>query len=179
MLIRDAVEDDFADVQAIYAHHVQHGVGTFEETPPSVAEMAGRWRSVTGFGLPWLVAEAEGRLWGYAYATPFRTRSAYRFIAEDAIYVAHDAHRRGVGRQLLQTLIDRCAAMGLRQLRAVIGASGNTGSIGLHAALGFERAGAFHDVGYKHSRWLDIVLMQKGLNDGGARAPDSAGLPLD
>jgi len=178
VLIRDAVEADFGQVQAIYAHHVRSGVGTFEETEPTVYEMTARWRSATGFGLPWLVAEAEGRLWGYAYATPFRTRSAYRFIAEDAIYVAHDAHRRGVGRQLLQALIDRCSAMGLRQLLAVIGDSGNTGSVGLHAALGFAPAGAFRDVGYKHGRWLDIVLMQKVLGDGGARAPDSPGLPL-
>ncbi len=167
-----------AAVQTLYAHHVLNGVGTFEETPPSVDDMTARWRIATGFGLPWLVAEAEGRLWGYAYATPFRTRSAYRFIAEDAIYVAHDAHRRGVGRLLLQGLIDRCAALGLHQLLAVIGDSANAGSIGLHAALGFAPAGVFRDVGYKHSRWLDIVLMQKGLNDGGARAPDSPGLPL-
>lgn len=178
MLIREAGAADFAAIQAIYAHHVLEGVGTFEEVAPTVPEMLERWAGVTRLGLPWLVAEAEGRLWGYAYASPFRTRTAYRFIAEDAVYVAHDAHRRGVGRALLQALIDRCEALGLHQLLAVIGDSGNAGSIGLHAALGFEPAGVVRDAGHKHCRWLDIVLMQKVLNGGGARDPSGPGLPL-
>jgi L-amino acid N-acyltransferase YncA len=186
MLIRDATEADLPAIQAIYAHHVLNGVGTFEETPPTVEDMAGRWAGVTGLGLPWLVAEdearadgrPEGRLWGYAYATPFRTRSAYRYVAEDAIYVAHDAHRRGVGRALMQALIARCEALGLRQLMAVIGDSDNEGSVGLHAAMGFEPAGVFRDVGYKHRRWLDIVLMQKVLGGGGDVEPSGPGLPL-
>jgi phosphinothricin acetyltransferase len=178
MLIRDATTADMPAVQAIYAHHVLHGVGTFEEVPPTVEDMTGRWTSVAGYGLPWLVAEDEGRLWGYAYATPFRTRAAYRYVAEDAIYVAHDAHRRGVGRLLLAELVARCEALGLRQLMAVIGDSGNSGSIGLHAALGFEPAGTVRDVGYKHGRWLDIVILQKALNGGAERDPDALGLPL-
>ncbi len=178
MLIRAATAADMPAVQAIYAHHVLHGVGTFEEVPPTVQDMTGRWKSVAGYGLPWLVAEAEERLWGYAYATPFRTRAAYRYVAEDAIYVAHDAHRRGVGRLLLAGLVARCEALGLRQLMAVIGDSDNSGSIGLHAALGFEPAGAVRDVGYKHGRWLDIVILQKALNGGADRDPDAPGLPL-
>ncbi len=178
MLIRDATEADLAAIQAIYAHHVLNGVGTFEEVPPTVDDMTGRWRAVVGLGLPWLVAEDEGRLWGYAYAAPFRARSAYRYVAEDAIYVAHDAARRGVGRALMRDLIARCEALGLRQLMAVIGDSANAGSIGLHRAVGFEPVGVFRDVGYKHRRWLDIVLMQKRLNDGGDRDPEGDGLPL-
>ena len=178
MLIRDATEADLPALQAIYAHHVLKGVGTFEEVPPTVEDMAGRLAGVTRLGLPWLVAEDDRRLWGYAYATPFRSRSAYRYVAENAVYVAHDAHRRGVGRALMEGLIARCEALGLHQLMAVIGDSANTGSIGLHAAMGFEQVGVFRDVGYKHRRWLDIVLMQKRLRDGGEREPEGAGLPL-
>jgi L-amino acid N-acyltransferase YncA len=178
MLIRDADQADMAAVAEIYAHHVREGFGTFEETPPSTEEITSRWQAVTALGLPWLVAEAEGRLWGYAYATPFRTRAAYRFAAEDAVYAAHDAQRRGVGRALLAPLTARCEALGLRQLMAVIGDTGNSGSIGLHAAMGFEPVGTFRSVGYKHRRWLDIVLMQKVLNGGDGSPPDGPGLPL-
>ncbi len=178
MLIRDAAEADMAAVAALYADHVLNGVGTFEETPPTTEEIARRWREVAALGLPWIVAETEGRLWGYAYATPFRTRAAYRFVAEDSVYVAPDAQRRGVGRGLLAQLIARCEALGLRQLMAVIGDSDNAGSIGVHAALGFEPAGVFRAVGYKHRRWLDIILMQKALNGGDDLPPDGPGLPL-
>jgi len=176
VLIRDATEADLPAIQALYAHHVLYGLGTFEEVPPSVDDMAGRWAGVVRLGLPWLVAEDEERLRGYVYATPFRARSAYRYVAEDAVYVAHDAHRCGVGRALMQDLISRCEALGLSQLMAVIGDSANTGSIGLHAALGFEQVGVFRNVGYKHRRWLDIVLMQKPLN--GDSEPEGPGLPL-
>jgi phosphinothricin acetyltransferase len=179
---------DLPAIQALYAHHVLHGRGTFEEVPPSVDEMSGRWGGVTALGLPWLVAEDdgrphkgrpyEGRLWGYAYAVPFRSRSAYRYVAEDSVYVAHDAHRRGVGRALMHALILRCEALGLHQLMAVIGDGANAGSIGLHAAMGFEPVGVFRHVGYKHRRWLDIVMMQRPLNGGGDRAPEGPGLPL-
>ena len=172
------MEADLPAVTALYAHHVLHGVGTFEEAPPSVDEMAERRRAVAARGLPWLVAEDDGRVLGYCYAAPFRTRAAYRYVAEDAIYVAHDAQGRGVGQALLLAMVDRCTALGLRQLMAVIGDRGNDGSIRLHASVGFERVGVFRDVGYKHGRWLDIVLMQKPLNGGGDSAPIGAGLPL-
>lgn len=178
MLIRDATDADLPAITALYAHHVLHGVGTFEEVPPSVDDMTARWIGVVDLGLPWLVAEVEGRVLGYAYAVPFRARSAYRYVAENAVYVAHDAPRRGVGRAVLGALIGRCEALGLRQLMAVIGDSGNAGSIGLHTALGYETVGVFRDVGYKHRRWLDIVLMQKRLTDGGDREPEGPGLPL-
>ena len=178
MLIRDAAEADIAVIAAIYAHHVRQGGGTFEETPPSGDEIAGRWRGIRQLGLPWLLAEDGGRPLGYAYATPFRPRSAYRYVAEDSVYVAPDAQGRGVGKALLTELIARCEALGLRQLLAVIGDSDNAGSIGLHASLGFRRTGAFEGVGYKHGRWLDIVMMQRALNAGDSAPPDSQGLPL-
>jgi phosphinothricin acetyltransferase len=178
MLIRDATEADIPAVTAIYTHHVLHGLGTFEETPPPAKEIAERWRGVAGLSLPWLVADDDGQVLGYAYATPFRSRSAYRYVAEDSVYVAPHAHRRGVGKALLAELIVRCEAIGLRQLMAVIGDSDNAGSIGVHRALGFQPAGAFQGVGYKHCRWLDIVLMQKPLNGGVSTPPDGEGLPL-
>lgn len=178
MNVRDASEADMEAVAAIYADHVLHGVGTFEEVPPSTLEIGDRWRSVTSQGLPWLVAESEGRILGYAYATPFRARSAYRYVAEDSVYVAADAHRRGVGKALLGELIRRCEALGLHQLMAVIGDSENHGSTGLHAALGFRQIGTFEAVGYKHCRWLDIVLMQRPLNAGAHAPPEGPGLYL-
>lgn len=176
--VRDAAPDDMAAAAALYARHVLHGVATFEEVPPDTAEMQRRLAAVRSVGLPWLVAEAQGSVLGYAYATPFRHRSAYRFVAEDAIYIADEARGRGVGKALLSALVGRCEALGLRQLMAVIGDSGNAGSIGLHAALGFQPCGRFAEVGYKHGRWLDIVLMQKVLNGGGAAPPEGPGLPL-
>lgn len=178
LIVRDAEAGDMAAVAEIYAHHVLHGVGTFEEIPPTEAEMQARRAAVVARSLPWLVAVEDGRVLGYCYATPFRPRAAYRYVAEDAIYVAADAHGRGVGRALLTALVARLEAMGLRQLMAVIGDGGNRGSIALHAALGFERIGAFKDVGYKHGRWLDIVLMQKVLNVGAKTPPDGPGLDL-
>lgn len=178
MKVRDATEADLEAVTAIYAEHVLHGVGTFEEVPPTPDEIRSRWQGVTRLDLPWLVAEANGRVLGYAYATPFRPRSAYRYVAEDSVYVAADAHRRGVGKALLAALIVRCEALDLRQLMAVIGDSENQGSIGLHAALGFEPAGMFKAVGYKHCRWLDIVLMQRPLNAGAEAPPEGPGLRL-
>jgi len=178
VLIRDATRTDMPSVQFIYAHHVLNGVATFEEAPPPVEEITVRWTAVTALGLPWLVAEDAGRLWGYAYAAPFRSRSAYRYVAEDAVYVAHDAHRRGVGRALMERLIVQCEAAGLHQLMAVIGDSANAGSIGLHASVGFLPVGVFRNVGYKHCRWLDIVLMQKALKGDGDLKPEGAGLPL-
>lgn len=178
MIVRDATEADMTAVAAIYAEHVLHGVGTFEEVPPGVDEILARWRAVKALDLPWLAAEAQGRVLGYAYATPFRSRSAYRYVAEDSVYVAADAHRQGVGKALLGELIHRCEALGLRQLMAVIGDSGNSGSIGLHAGLGFRPVGTFEAVGYKHSRWLDIVLMQRPLNLGADAPPEGPGLSL-
>lgn len=178
LTLRPPHPGDLAAIHEIYAHHVRTGLGTFEEAPPSVEEMAGRQAAVLERGLPYLVAEADGRVLGYAYAGPFRTRSAYRYTVEDSVYVAADAHRRGVGRTLLQAVIARCEAMGLRQMLAVIGDSGNDGSIGLHRACGFEFKAVLPGVGFKFGRWVDIVWMQLPLGGGTASPPEGPGLAL-
>jgi phosphinothricin acetyltransferase len=125
-----------------------------------------------------VVAERDGRLLGFAYAGPFRPRPGYRFTAEDSVYVAPDAIGAGVGRAVLSSVIEACEAFGLRQLVAVIGDSGNAASIGLHRALGFQPSGVGRSLGFKHGRWVDIVWMQKSLNGGDDRAPDTEGLQL-
>jgi phosphinothricin acetyltransferase len=170
--IRDSTEADLDAIVAIYAHHVAHGLGSFEETPPGREELARRRAEVLGRGFPYLVAaEGAGRVLGYAYAGPYRTRSAYRHSVENSVYVAPDAARRGIGRKLLAALIARCEAAGFRQMIAVIGDSGNAGSIGLHQALGFRRVGTLEAIGWKHGRWVDSVLMQRALGSGGDSPP--------
>ena len=176
--LRPAAVADLPAIQAIYAHHVVHGLGTFEEVPPTVEEMARRHAAVTGYGLPWLAAHAAGRVVGYAYAGPFRTRAAYRYTVEDSVYVAPDAIGRGVGKAVLSEVIRSCEAFGIRQVVAVIGDSANAGSIGLHTALGFEPAGVGKGFGYKLGRWVDIVWMRKSLNGGDTTAPDALGMQL-
>ncbi len=177
MVIREIEPRDIPGVAAIYGHHVLVGFGSFEETPPSVEDIAGRIAAVQALGLPYLVAD-DGEVIGFAYASSFRPRPGYRFTAEDSVYVGKDAMGRGVGRALLQAVIDRCAALGLRQLMAIIGDSDNAASIGLHQALGFSRIGVARNVGFKHGRWVDLVWMQRALRDGADSAPDSAGLRL-
>jgi L-amino acid N-acyltransferase YncA len=161
--IRDASEADFPAIQAIYAHHVLHGAGSFEEEPPDVATMLARFAAVRARGLPWIVVEEAGAIRGYSYARPYHERSAYRFTLENSVYVAHDAARRGYGRALLGELLARCTADGYRQMIAIIGDSGNSGSIGLHTAMGFRHAGLLRGVGLKFGRTLDSVLMQRAL----------------
>jgi len=178
LTLAPAASEDLAAIQAIYAHHVLNGLGTFEETPPSVEEMARRHAAVTGYGLPWLVARAEGRVLGYAYAGPFRTRAAYRYTVEDSVYVAADAARRGVGRALLTAVIAECERLGLRQITGVIGDSGNAASIALHRACGFDLKAVLPALGFKHGRWVDVVWMQRALNGGGASPPDGPGMDL-
>ena len=172
MIIRDAVAADIPAIAAIYAHHVQHGTGTFEEEPPVEADMAARMAKVQKAGCAWLVAEDDaGGIAGYGYYAQYRDRSAYRFSAEDSIYVRDDVRGMGVGKALVQALLDRAAAQGFRQMVAVIGDSANAASIALHAAAGFDRAGLLRSVGWKHGRWLDSVLMQRPLGDGDATPP--------
>lgn len=178
MIIRPATPADAVALARIYGHHVLHGLGTFEEVPPEPAEMERRRGAVEARGLPYLTAEEDGQILGFAYAAPFRPRAAYRYTVEDSVYVAPEAVGRGVGRQVLTAVLDACEALGLRQVLAVIGDSGNAASIGLHASLGFAHSGASRSVGYKHGRWVDIVFMQKALNGGGELAPDSRGLAL-
>jgi L-amino acid N-acyltransferase YncA len=178
MIVRPATADDAEALAAIYGDAVLHGFGTFEEEPPSAADMDGRRRAVQDQGLPYLVAEADGRVLGFAYAGPFRPRAAYRYTLEDSVYVAPDAHGKGVGRAVLAAVIAACEALGVRQLMAVIGDSENAGSIGLHRAMGFEQTGVGKSVGFKHGRWVDIVHMQKPLNGGDTLAPSGGGVKL-
>lgn len=178
LTIRPATPADAAAVHAIYAHHVAHGTGTFEELAPTPEEMAARIAAVLDRGLPYLVAEEDNAVLGFAYAGPFRLRSAYRYTAEDSVYVTPAAAGRGVGRALLTELVAACEKAGLRQLIAVIGDSANAASIGVHRACGFEHSGVAKGVGYKHGRFLDVVFMQRALNGGTTRPPDAAGMRL-
>ena len=162
---------DLPAIHAIYAHHVLHGLATFEEEPPSVEELGRRFGDVTRRGLPYLVAEIEGVGAGYGYCAPYRPRSAYRYTLEDSIYVRHDMTGRGVGRRLLEELIRRCEGLGYRQIIAVIGDSANAGSIGVHAACGFLRVGTLRSAGFKFGRWVDSVYMQRSLGPGDATRP--------
>jgi L-amino acid N-acyltransferase YncA len=163
---RDALEADLASVTGIYAHHVLHGTGSFEIEPPDEAEMRRRYAAVTQAGWPYLVAEVDGRVVGYAYANQFRPRPAYRYCVEDSVYVSPGVQRSGAGRALVGALIQRCEAIGARQMIAVIGDSANAASIGLHAALGFEVVGVLRSTGWKFDRWLDTVYMQRPLGKG-------------
>ena len=164
---------DLPAITAIYRHHVLNGTGTFEIEPPSLSDMQTRREDVLSKGLPWLVAEADdGSILGYAYANWFKPRPAYRFSAEDSIYVADPARGQGIGRLLLDALCERCAQAGVRKLIAVIGDSQNTGSVGVHHAAGFTHAGTLQAVGWKFDRWLDVVMMEKSLGAGSSTAPE-------
>ncbi len=174
MRIRPSIDADLPALTAIYAHHVRHGTGTFELEPPDGGEMGRRRAEVLGRGLPWLVAEAEGSVAGFAYANWFRPRPAYRFFVEDSIYLDPAAQGRGFGRLLLAELLARCEEAGARQMVAVIGDAANAGSIGLHRALGFEHTGVLKDSGWKFDRWLDVIVMQKALGQGARTAPADA-----
>ena len=170
-LVRPAAAADIPAVAAIYALHVQTSFASFEETPPTAEEMRRRFERIVALGLPYLVAEIEGGVRGYAYAAPYRERSAYRFTVENSVYIHHGWGRRGIGRVLLAELIERSAAAGKRQMIAVIGDSGNAASIALHAALGFRHAGTLPSAGFKFGRWVDSVLMALPLGDGDATLP--------
>ena len=172
--VRASTPEDLPAITAIYAHHVLHGLASFELVPPDVNEMARRRAEVLARGLPHLVAEAGGQLAGYAYAAPYRERPAYRYALEDSVYIHPDYIGRGMGRALLEILIETCTGAGCRQLIAVIGDSGNAGSIGLHAACGFVRTGLLPSVGFKFGRWVDSVLMQRALGEGDRTLPDTA-----
>lgn len=170
-LLRPATEADLPAITAVYAWNVLNGTGTFELEAPDLAEMTRRHADVTGKGLPWLVAEADGQVLGYAYANHFRPRKAYRFCLEDSIYLSPAAQGKGLGKRLLAELIARCEALGARQMLAVIGDSANAGSIGLHASLGFEHTGVLKSAGWKFDAWRDVVLMQRALGTGDGDAP--------
>ncbi|MDE0332008.1 MAG: GNAT family N-acetyltransferase [Nitrospinae bacterium] len=169
--VRDATEEDLHAIRNIYAHHVQHGQASFEEEPPDFDEMRRRFRAVRAKGLPWLVAEIDGVVRGYAYAAPYHHRPAYRHAVENSVYVEQGALRQGLGAALLDSLIDSCAQTGVRQMVAVIGDSTNAASIKLHERAGFRLAGALRSIGFKHGRWLDCVLMQRALGEGDETSP--------
>ncbi|MCC7276565.1 MAG: N-acetyltransferase [Alphaproteobacteria bacterium] len=170
--IRDARPEDIPAIAAIYGHHVLTGLASFEETAPSVEEMARRHAEITGKGYPYIVAEeSAGTVVGYAYAGPYRPRPAYRHSVENSVYLAPGRQRSGIGSALLGALIARCEAKGYRQMVAVIGDSANAASIGLHARHGFTRVGTLRSIGYKHGRWVDSVLMQRALGAGDTTRP--------
>jgi phosphinothricin acetyltransferase len=169
--IRPVAPEDMRDITAIYAHAVEHGTASFETEPPSRAEMTARRKTLESGGFPYLVADIGGRIAGYAYAGPYRPRIAYRYTVEDSVYIHPDAHRRGIGRRLLMELIAQAEARGFRQMIAVIGDSAQTSSIALHRSLGFAPVGTLTNIGFKHGRWLDSVLMQRALGEGAATLP--------
>jgi L-amino acid N-acyltransferase YncA len=171
ILLRDSVDGDMATIQGIYAVHVRHGTGSFEERAPDLGEMTERREAILARRLPYIVAGFGDRVLGFAYAAPFRPRSAYRFTIEDSIYIHPDAIGQGLGRLLLGDLIVRCEALGYRQMVAVIGDSRNERSIRLHETLGFGRAGTFTSVGFKFGRWLDAVSMQRALGESDRTLP--------
>ena len=172
ILIRDSTSDDIPSVSLIYAHHVQRGTATFEIDPPDIEEMTRRREGVLAAGLPFLIAEHEGKVVGYAYAALYRPRPAYRFTVEDSIYLHPDHIGKGIGRRLLADLLQRCETGGWRQMVAVIGDSANAASIRLHEMMGFRHTGVFQAVGWKFGRWLDTVLMQRPLGVGDQSYPN-------
>ena len=167
-LIRASQDADLPEITAIYAHHVLHGTGTFEIDPPSLADMIARRADVLSKALPYLVAvdSGTGRVLGFAYCTWFKPRPAYRFSAEDSVYIASDAHGKGLGRALLAELAAQATKIGVRKLIAVIGDSKNLGSIGVHRSAGFTDVGVLKSCGWKFDQWLDVVLMEKALGLG-------------
>ena len=169
--IRPALESDMPAVQEIYSHFVRLTTASFEEEPPTVAEMTARWQRVQSRGLPWLVAVKGNKVGGYAYAAPFRERSGYRYTIEDSIYVSPDFLGRNIGNALMAELIERCTALGFRQMVAVIGDSTNAASLAIHSRHGFFVVGALSSTCFKFGRWVDAVLMQRILGDGDTTIP--------
>jgi L-amino acid N-acyltransferase YncA len=171
LTLRPSTDADVPAITAIYAHHVLHGTGTFETTPPTEADMTMRRLDVLARGLPYLVAEQGGRVLGFAYCQWFKPRPAYRYSAEDSIYLHPDAAGQGIGKQLLTALAHQAEAAGVRKLIAVIGDSANAASIGVHEALGFQKVGVIQSCGWKFGQWLDIVLMEKAIGAGDSTPP--------
>ena len=169
--IRPATAADLPAITEIYEHAVRYGTATFELIPPDLAEMTRRFGVLMDGGFPYLVAALEGRVAGYAYAGAYRPRPAYRFTVENSVYLQPAIHRRGIGLHLLQRLIAESEARGYRQMIAVIGDSANAGSIGVHTRCGFQMIGTHQAVGFKFSRWLDTVMMQRALGEGSTTLP--------
>lgn len=171
-MLRAATLSDIAAITAIYQDSVLNGVASYEMTPPDEPEMASRFSAITGNGYPYIAAvDAQGVLLGYAYASAFRTRTAYRFMVEDSIYLAPEARGQGVGKALLAELIRRCTQLGFRQMVAVIGGA-HPASVAVHRAAGFEHGGLMKGTGFKHGRWLDTIIMQLPLGEGLTTDPE-------
>ena len=173
-LIRPSRDQDLSAITGIYAHQVLHGTGTFETEPPTAADMAVRRADVLAKNLPYLIVEEGGEIVGFAYCNWFKPRPAYRFSAEDSIYMAPDVYRRGLGRALLVELAAQAERAGVRKLIAVIGDSANLGSVGVHRAAGFEPVGVLRSCGWKFGQWRDVVLMDKVLGAGDTSSPESS-----
>ena len=171
-LIRPSADADLPAITAIYAHHVLHGTGSFETEPPSVADMTTRRADVLSKGLPYLVVEQDGEIAGFAYGNWFKPRPAYRYSVEDSIYIAPDLQGKGLGRALLAELMARFEVVGIRKVMAIVGDSANTGSVGIHLALGFTQVGIVDSCGWKFGAWRDIVIMQKTLGVGNTQPPN-------
>jgi len=170
--LRSAAPADMAAITEIYGHHVLAGLASYEEVPPSKTEMITRHAAIIERGLPYVVAETEGVVAAYAYAGPFRSRSAYRYTVEDSVYVSERFARQGLGKTLVHELINRCTDKGFRQMVAVIG-GGHPASIALHLACGFHEAGRLTDTGFKKGQWLDTVFMQRSLGVGSKAPPQN------
>lgn len=171
--IRPSTDTDIPAITAIYAHHVLHGTGTFETDPPSAQDMAARRSDVLSKNLPYLVVEDEAGVLGFAYCNWFKPRPAYRYSAEDSIYLAPSARGKGLGKLLLTELMAQAERHGVRKLIAVIGDSANQGSVGLHKVCGFNHVGLLANCGWKFDRWLDVVLMDKTIGSGNSNPPNS------
>ena len=171
--IRSSQDQDMAAITAIYAHHVLHGTGTFEVDPPTQEDMSSRRGDVLSKNLPYLVAVEDGHVVGFAYCNWFKPRPAYRFSAEDSIYIRPDAQGKGLGRALLAELSAQAEKVGVRKLIAVIGDSANTGSIGLHLSVGFQHVGVIKSCGWKFNQWRDIVMMEKTIGLGDSCPPQT------
>ena len=171
IVIRDVDDADMDAIQTIYAHHVIHGLASWEETPPDTPEMRARRDAVVHGGYPYRVAEQAGRVLGYSYASRYRPRPAYRNTVENSVYVAEEARGRGIGPLLLDDIIDQCTRLEFRRMVAIIGDSENTPSIKLHERAGFEMVGVIPACGYKGGRWLDQVIMHKALGPGATQPP--------
>jgi L-amino acid N-acyltransferase YncA len=173
--VRDATSGDLEEIVAIYAHHVRHGLASFEETPPGLEEMERRFQALAIRDLPYLVAEQDGGgIQGYAYAGPYRARPGYRYSIENSVYVAPGAAGKGLGKALLEELIRRCTDLGYRQMIAIIGDSKNWPSIRLHESFGFRHVGTLSAVGFKFGRWIDSVILQRPLGDGESNLPEQS-----
>ena len=172
VLVRTATREDLDRVQAIYAHHVLHGLASFEEVPPDLAEVTRRYEAVQALGMPYIVAEIAGTVVGYAYCGTYRARPAYRYTVENSVYLDHGLARRGIGRMLLAELIARTEKTPARVMVAIIGDSDHQASIRLHQSLGFKMVGVLEGVGFKFGRWVDSVLMQRTLGPGQTTPPD-------